>query len=50
MDYSNLFIVILIVVTVFIIARELILWYFKINERVNNQQRIIELLEKIAKY
>jgi hypothetical protein len=44
---------IIIVVTLFAVGRDFILWYFKINERVNlqkeqvrNQQRIIQLLEQ----
>ena len=35
-------------VVFFIIGRMLILWYFRIDEHIANQQRIIELLEIIA--
>lgn len=33
---------------IFVLTRDLILWYFKINEQVANQRRIIQLLERIA--
>lgn len=32
---------------VFVLLRDLVLWYFKINERIENQRRIIRLLESI---
>lgn len=35
-------------VVFFIIGRMIILWYFRIDEHITNQQRIIELLEIIA--
>lgn len=31
----------------FIILRSLNLWYWKIDENINNQKKIIELLEKL---
>ena len=44
------FIAVLVVFAViFIICRELFCWYYKINKGIKNQERIIELLEKINK-
>lgn len=40
--------VILIFVLLFIICREILCRYWKINERIKNQQEIIRLLKKIA--
>lgn len=37
-----------IVALVFVLLRDLVLWYFKINQRIANQRRIIQLLERIA--
>ena len=39
---------IVVSIALFILLRDLVLWYFRINERAANQRRIIELLEKIA--
>lgn len=36
------------IVIVSIMLRELTTWYFRINDIVANQQRIIELLEKLT--
>ena len=33
-------------VIVFIVCRELLCWYWKINQHINNQAKQIELLEK----
>lgn len=38
----------LLSVGIFILCRELICWYWKINQQVENQQEIIRLLKKIA--
>ena len=44
------FIAVLVVFAViFFICRELFCWYYKINKGIKNQERIIELLEKINK-
>lgn len=32
---------------IFIVLREVMCWYWRIHERVNNQEKQIELLEKI---
>ncbi len=39
---------IVVSIALFVLLRDLVLWYFRINERVANQRRIIELLEQIA--
>lgn len=39
---------IVVSIALFILLRDLVLWYFRINERTANQRRIIELLEQIA--
>lgn len=38
-----------IIVCIFILCRELICWYWKINKSIENQERIIELLELLIK-
>ena len=47
-DTLNLAIVGFIVVLVFLMGREIVLWYFRISESLKNQRRIIELLEQIV--
>jgi hypothetical protein len=37
-----------IVIAVFLVGREVTLWYFRIPEMIRNQQKTIELLERIA--
>lgn len=49
MDYTALLVWAGITIFVFVIGRELICWYLKINERVNLLKRQNELLEAIAK-
>lgn len=39
----------LLIVGIFLVCRALFCWYYKINQRVKNQERIIELLESIEK-
>lgn len=39
---------IVVSIALFILLRDLVLWYFRINERAANQRRIIQLLEQIA--
>lgn len=47
MDTAILLILVLIII--FILCRELVCWYWKINESIKNQKEIIRLLKKIAK-
>lgn len=47
--FSSVLIILVICVVIFIICRELICWYYKINKMVSNQEEIIRLLRKIAK-
>lgn len=44
-DLLVLVIFLVILFGIFLIGRESTCWYFKINERLKNQQRIIQLLE-----
>ena len=37
-----------VVVVIFLIGREITLWYFRIPEFIKNQQKTIELLEQIV--
>lgn len=37
----------ILIVCLFMLFRGVILWYFRINERVKNQETIIELLKKL---
>lgn len=39
----------LLLIGIFLICRGIVNWYYKINQRVKNQERIIELLESIEK-
>ena len=39
--------IIIVAVILFFVFRNLILWYFKIDEHLENQRKIIELLGKI---
>ena len=58
MNYNNfnpattaIFIVAFVVlsIVVFVLVREFVLWYYKINVRVKNQEQIIELLEDVVR-
>ena len=58
MNYNNfnpattaIFIVAFVVlsIVVFVLVREFVLWYYKINVRVKNQEKIIELLEDVVR-
>lgn len=44
----NLFIIVFVLVVVFLVCREIVCWYYKINKMVSNQEEIIRLLKKIA--
>lgn len=52
LENSNGFITILITlivcVLVFLLCREIVCWYWKINKIASNQEEIIRLLKKIA--
>jgi uncharacterized membrane protein YfbV (UPF0208 family) len=39
----------LVSILVFLIIRELVMWYWKINKRLKKQERQIELLEEILR-
>ncbi len=50
------FVVIIITILVFLICREIVMWYWKINESISqrnrmiaNQEKMISLLEEIKK-
>ncbi|MGO3014719.1 MAG: hypothetical protein ACTID4_15255 [Hafnia alvei] len=45
---ENLLTVLVICIVLFVVFRKFNLWYWKIQEHIDNQKRIIELLEKIA--
>ncbi|WP_300697498.1 hypothetical protein [uncultured Bacteroides sp.] len=47
-DYGYLLFTLLIGVLIFIVCRELLCWYWKINKMIANQDEIIRLLKKIA--
>lgn len=38
-----------IIVVIFLLCRELLCWYWKINEHLENQRKILEKLEKLEK-
>jgi hypothetical protein len=46
-NYSFVFIVFIIVITIWLIIRELICWYYKINERLSEQRKTNLLLEQL---
>lgn len=46
--FMTILMVILILLLIFIVCRELVCWYYKINKMVSNQEEIIKLLRKIA--
>jgi len=39
----------LVTILVFLIIRELVMWYWKVNKRIKKQERQIELLEEILR-
>ena len=47
MDYQKLAILVLVVLFVFVLVREIVCWYFKINERVTQADEIIKQLQQI---
>lgn len=46
--FGSVLIVLLICIIIFIVCRELLCWYYKINKMVSNQEEIIRLLKKMA--
>lgn len=48
-NMQSIFIVLLVTLFVFILIRELICWYFKINERVKLQKDVLAELVKLNK-
>ena len=46
--YVYFIIVIIVLITLFLIGREIFCWYLKINERITLQIRTNELLEKLV--
>lgn len=44
----SLLVIILVCVLIFIVCRELVCWYWKINKTIANQEEIIRLLKRIA--
>lgn len=46
--FGSVLLVLLICAIIFIVCRELLCWYYKINKMVSNQEEIIRLLKKIA--
>jgi len=46
---STLFVFLIIIIIFWLLIRELVCWYYKINERISLQRQNNELLEKILK-
>ena len=46
--FGSVLMVLLICAIIFIVCRELLCWYYKINKKVSNQEEIIRLLKLIA--
>jgi uncharacterized membrane protein YjfL (UPF0719 family) len=42
-------ITLVVTILVFLIIRELVMWYWKVNKRIKKQERQIELLEEILR-
>jgi len=42
-------IILVVTILVFLIIRELVMWYWKVNKRIKKQERQIELLEEILR-
>ena len=47
MDYQKLAALVFVVLFVFVLVREIVCWYFKINERVTQGDEIIKQLQQI---
>jgi len=46
--FGSVLMVLLICAIIFIVCRELLCWYYKINKMVSNQEEMIRLLKKMA--
>lgn len=46
-DVVGLLTMLFVLVVIFLVCREIVCWYWKINKQIKNQERIIELLESI---
>ena len=49
METFNIIVIIGVAVGLFLILREVFAWYYKINTRIELQEKQVELLEKILK-
>ena len=54
MNYQNIAIIIFVSILVFVVIREVVCWYFKVNERIElqkkslvNQKRMIDQLTQL---
>lgn len=45
--FGSFLITLIIAIVIFILCRELICWYYKINKSISNQEEIIKLLKDI---
>lgn len=45
-EFGIFFIIVVILIIVFIICREFMCWYWKINKSIQNQEKIIDILNK----
>ncbi len=46
---TEFIIVLAVAIIIFIVCRELVCWYWKINEHLENQRKIIEKLDNLDK-
>ena len=46
--FMTIVLVVVLIVAVFLLCREIVCWYWKINKVIANQEEIIRLLKKIA--
>lgn len=44
---GELIIVLIVTIAIFFLCREIMCWYWKINEHLENQKKIIEKLDKL---
>lgn len=49
LSFLLILLIISLAIAVWLLIREIICWYYKINKMVSNQEEIIRLLKKIAK-
>lgn len=48
MGYISLFLLISVILGIFLVCRELMCWYWKINKSIENQEKIIGLLQQLV--